>query len=110
MVTVGGMRAPNALPAECRNVENQPVTGATYFRHCLEDLNERLVTTGEDLHALEAVSVDAISLKVGGLCGWVSRRAVGTLASTPPGAFTSPLCAGARGALRRAVPAEPPAD
>ena len=47
-----------------RNVEVRPVTGATLFRHCLEDLNERVNTLGEDVEALESVSLDAISLEV----------------------------------------------
>eukprot|EP00887_Chlorella_sp_A99_P004740 scaffold4.g4740.t1 len=47
-----------------RNVENKPVTGATYYRHCLEDLNDRLDTIGEELQALEAVSLDAVSLEL----------------------------------------------
>lgn len=47
-----------------RNVDNRPITGATNFRHCLEDINERLGAVGDELQALEAVSVDAISLEV----------------------------------------------
>lgn len=47
-----------------RNAEVRPVTGATLFRHCLGDLNERLVGIGEDIATLEAVSLDAISLEV----------------------------------------------
>ena len=45
-------------------MENRPVTGATFYRHCLEDLNERLAGLGEELGALEMVSLDAISLEV----------------------------------------------
>lgn len=56
-----------------RNVEQRPITGATNFRHCLEDISERLAAVGEELQALEAVSLDAISLEVpakrGGLAG-----------------------------------------
>ena len=51
-----------------RNVELRPVTGATHFRHCLEDINDRLTALGEELQALEAVSLDAISLEVRGAC------------------------------------------
>lgn len=47
-----------------RNAEVRPVTGATLYRHCLEDLNERLVSLSEDTEALESVSLDAISLEV----------------------------------------------
>lgn len=47
-----------------RNVEVKPVTGATLYRHCLEDLNDRLTSMGEELAAVEAVSLDAISLEV----------------------------------------------
>lgn len=47
-----------------RNVEHRPVIGATNFRHCLEDLNDRLGAVAEELQALEAVSLDAISLEV----------------------------------------------
>ena len=47
-----------------RNVEVRPVTGATVYRHCLEDLAERLAAVSDDLAALEAVSLDAISLEV----------------------------------------------
>ncbi|GAB4824009.1 hypothetical protein N2152v2_011055 [Parachlorella kessleri] len=46
-----------------RNVELRPVTGATHFRHCLEDINDRLTALGEELQALEGVSLDAISLE-----------------------------------------------
>lgn len=47
-----------------RNAEVRPVTGATLFRNCLNDLNERLGGIGEDVAALEAVSLDAPSLEV----------------------------------------------
>jgi hypothetical protein len=58
-----------------RNVELKPITGATQFRHCLEDINDRLSVVGEELQALEAVSLDAISLEVrlwfcGGAAVW----------------------------------------
>lgn len=47
-----------------RNVDNQPTTGATCFRHCLEDLDDRLAAMTEEMEALEAVTTDAISLQV----------------------------------------------
>ena len=47
-----------------RNAEVRPITGATLYRHCLEDLNERLTAISEDFEALESVSLDAISLEV----------------------------------------------
>ena len=47
-----------------RNVEHKPITGATNFRHCLEDINDRLSAVGDELQALESVSLDAISLEV----------------------------------------------
>ena len=52
-----------------RNVEVRPVTGATLYRHCLEDLDERVNYLGEDIEGLGAVSLDAISLEVGGAGG-----------------------------------------
>lgn len=47
-----------------RNVEQKPIVGATHFRHCLEDIDARLNAVGEELQALESVSIDAISLEV----------------------------------------------
>ena len=47
-----------------RNVEVRPVTGATLYRHCLEDLDTRLTSISEDVGALESVSLDAISLEL----------------------------------------------
>ena len=47
-----------------RNVENQPKTGATYYRNILEDLHQRAEGVGEELQALAGVSVDAVSIEV----------------------------------------------
>lgn len=62
---VFGSQLANEIDELKRNVEVKPVTGATLYRHCLEDLNDRLTSIGEDLATLEAVSLDAISLEVG---------------------------------------------
>ena len=54
-----------------RNVDGRPVTGATYYRRCLEDLQDRLEGMGRELQALEGISTDAVSLEVGprtGVC------------------------------------------
>ena len=51
-----------------RNVDGQPTTGATCFRHCLEDLDDRLAAMTEEMEALEAVTTDAISLQVRRCC------------------------------------------
>ena len=69
-----------------RNVELKPITGATNYRHCLEDVNDRLAAVGEELAALEAVSLDAISLEV--RC---PRRAARLLTLPPSAAPTPPL-------------------
>jgi hypothetical protein len=47
-----------------KNVGNRPVTGATLYRRCLEDLEQRLSAISEDLQSLEAISLDAVSLEV----------------------------------------------
>lgn len=47
-----------------RNVEVRPVTGATHYRHCLEDLSDRATSLGKEIAALESISLDAISLEV----------------------------------------------
>ena len=59
-----GPQITNEINELKRNVEVRPITGATLYRHCLEDLNERLTTLSEDVEALESVSLDAISLEV----------------------------------------------
>lgn len=47
-----------------RNVQPRPVTGATLFRHCLEDLSERVASMSDEMQTLESVTLDAISLEV----------------------------------------------
>lgn len=51
-----------------RNVENQPCTGATFYRNILEDLQRRLEGVGQELAALQALSADAVSMEVGCRC------------------------------------------
>lgn len=53
-----------------RNVENRPCTGPSFYRAILEDLGQRLEGLGEELAALEAVSVDTVSLEVGAGGRW----------------------------------------
>ncbi|KAI7842302.1 hypothetical protein COHA_003942 [Chlorella ohadii] len=45
-----------------RNVENQPCTGA-YYRNVLEDLQQRADAVGQELQALSALSLDAVSME-----------------------------------------------
>lgn len=59
-----GPQITNEINELKRNVEVRPITGATLYRHCLEDLNDRLTSLSEDVEALESVSLDAISLEV----------------------------------------------
>jgi len=44
-------------------VENQPCTGA-YYRNVLEDLQQRADAVGQELQALSALSLDAVSMEV----------------------------------------------
>lgn len=104
-----------------RNVEQRPITGATNFRHCLEDISERLAAVGEELQALEAVSLDAISLEVPAKRGGLDRAGLRHLAvdaqrralqpcglpQHPPARPFAARAAGAGGPLRGAVPGQP---
>lgn len=87
-----------------RNVEVCPVTGATLYRHCLEDLNDRLASLGEDVESLEAVSLDAISLEVR------MHSVEGTLGALylvlPSSNLKSHRFAGTRGSLHHSLRAE----
>lgn len=67
-----------------RNVENQPCTGA-YYRNVLEDLQQRADAVGQELQALSALSLDAVSIEVR---GWQLPPAVGGCR----GGASPPLC------------------
>lgn len=99
-----------------RNVDNQPCTGASFYRNILEDLAQRLEGLGQELQALEGVSVDAVSLEVRRLspaaaacclsgCRLFVSQA-GQLAEFGACTTSQPL-AGAGGAQRGTVPPEP---
>jgi hypothetical protein len=47
-----------------RNVLAKPVTGATLYRHCLDDLNERIRAAQSDVDSLASITVEAPSLEV----------------------------------------------
>jgi hypothetical protein len=63
-----------------RNVDNQPTTGATFYARILEELTDRLEGLGQELHTLEGVSLDAISIEVRA-CGFAA-----TCSHLPPAA------------------------
>jgi hypothetical protein len=57
-----GKHVTNEMQDLRRNVEIRPVTGATLFRHCLEDLRKRVGAMTESVERLEMVTTDGTSI------------------------------------------------
>jgi hypothetical protein len=57
-----GTHVTNEMQDLRRNVEIRPVTGATLFRHCLEDLRKRVGAMTESVERLETVTTDGTSI------------------------------------------------
>lgn len=57
-----GTHVTNEMQDLRRNVEIRPVTGATLFRHCLEDLRKRVGAMTESVERLEMVTTDGASI------------------------------------------------